>query len=217
MLTSEIIELFENLIDDSPDADYELDLVCHAKDAIEGERDWEFLKKIDSSKTWAASDDYTTAHALPTDFVEPVALYVGTEYQPYTPVPFEQRQLYKDSSRRYYIDYANNNLHLCGSTSEAKTLYLCYIYQTDDLTLTTSPVWPARFHKLLAFYMAGVHLGAVDSDDIAARLAPNNKVEYLMIRKNFVDWDARCKAHAMNYSASDGSIDYTNAPNVVDL
>lgn len=217
MLTSAIITFFESLIDDSPDSDYELTLANHVKDVIEGERDWEFLKKIDATKTWAVSDDYTTAHALPTDFVEPVVLYVGTEYQPYMPIPFEQRQLYKDSSRRYYIDYQSKNLYLCGSTSEAKTLYLCYIYQTDDLTTATSPVWLAKFHKLLAFYMAAVHLGAVDSDDIARVLAPNNKIEYLMLRKNMIDHDARCKAHSINYSASDGSIDYSNAPNVVDL
>jgi len=215
MTSQEIKTFVESLVDDSLDETYFLNVLNGAKDAIEGERDWEFLKKVDSSKTWATTDDYTTAHALQTDFVEPVALYVGSEYEPYIPVPFEMRQYFKDSPKRYYIDYQSKNLYLCGSTSEAKTLYLCYIYQTDDLTLTTSPVWPARFHKLLAYYVAGIHMGAVDSDDIARILAPNQKVEYLLIRKNMVDHDARCKAHSLNYSSTPERLDVEHIPDVV--
>ena len=76
MTGQEIITLFRAIIDeDSLDADYELDLLNTAKDALEGDREWEFLKKLDiTTFDWIGSDTYLTSHTLPTDFMSPVTI-----------------------------------------------------------------------------------------------------------------------------------------------
>lgn len=212
-----IKDLFRAIVDDTPDSTYEDNLLQQAKMLIEGERDWEILKKIDTTKTWATSDTYLTTKALPTDFFSPRSLYVENYRNPFIAVPLEHREQYKDISGRYYIDHGNAVYGLCGNTSEARTLTLVYTYMTDDIGASTSPVWPAPFHRLLPYYMAGLHQGGTDWDSISARMAPVNTSEAARIRRNMIEWDMRLKMHSMNARSQPTDVVYTGQDDVVDI
>ena len=197
--------MINSLVDDTLDQTHLVNLLNAADGLISGERDWEKLKAIDSSKTWISSDTYTTTKALPTDFFAPYKLYVQGETRPWPAIGLADRERYKDIFGRWYIDFANDTFSLCGVTGSTRILYLVYLKTTTLWTVATlgsvSPWYPARFHPLLAFYVAGLHLGGVDSDDIAARMSPVNRNEFLALKKAMIAWDARLKMHTMNYAA----------------
>ena len=111
MTGSEIKTLFEELVDDSLSSDtifYQLMNTTMHK--IETEMDLQILKKIDGSNTALSGSTYLTPITLPTDFWEMITLYIRT--LEYVEIPFEQRELYKDTGRYYYIDYSTNKLYL---------------------------------------------------------------------------------------------------------
>lgn len=219
MTGEELITAIGSLVDDDPDESELIFLLNAAKNMLEGERDWMFLRAIDSSKTWATSDTYLTTKALPSDFVSPRKLYLSTNTRPMTAISLEDRERYKDIYGRYYIDYANNVFALCGVTSQSATIYLSYKKSSTDWTennLTTlSPSFPSVYHPILAFYAAGIHLGGIDADDIAARMAPVHGNQFNAMRKNMRLWDAKLASHAMNNVASQPDVIAGTRPDVV--
>jgi len=202
MTGQEIYDFLENILDESIDTDLFTTLLNVAKDNVEEDRDWEVLKAFDSSKTASPSDTYLTAKALPSDFRRPMdKLYVGIDLL-YKPIPFEDRYIYRNRNGFFYIDYANNNFYIIGSPSSSQAINMPYIKTTDELTLANSWGFPARFHKLLGFMIAGYYTAGVDVDDIYARMSNEHKLTAELIKKNLVDWDSRLKLNAMDNSSS---------------
>lgn len=150
MTGKDIKEMFEGLVDDSSTIDDDLayQLMNFVKDKIELLRDWEFLKKVDTSKTAT-----TSAILLPSDFLSPLWIYIGEDSTPYTEIPFEQARSFQYNSHRFYIDHRNQNYYLLSSDASG-TIYFNYLGMTDDITENTSPIWPAKFHKLIPILMA---------------------------------------------------------------
>ena len=214
MTGAQIITLFQNIVDDNVDDDFELDLLNNAKNELEMERDWEFLKYMDTSLTWAVSDVYTTAHTLPSGFLKIVSVYLSGHLHPWVGVMMEHRERFKDLWGRYFIDYRQSNLHLCGVTGQSRTITLCYIKATDDLTTATSWAFPAKLHRMLAFKMAEIYQGGVDYDDIAARMGTKNFAQYQILKRLAENWDADLKAAAMNYQSATPGIDVSKIPDV---
>lgn len=210
MTGDEIKTMIEGLIDDDLDDTEFVNLMNAVEGLIAGERHWKKLTAIDSSKTWTSSDSYTSTKALPTDFFEPIKLYVQGEQRPWPAIAFEDRERYKDIFGRWYIDYANDVFGLCGVTGSTRTLYLAYIKTVTVWTIANytsqSPWMPARFHPLWAYYGAGIHLGGVDADDLASKMAAVHADQFRAFRKMAIAWDSRLKAHAMNYSARQPNI-----------
>jgi len=187
MTGQEIITMFEGLIDDTLDADLELQLLNNAKDKIEGERDWEFLKKLDSSKSATSS-----AIDLPTDYVRTLNIFVDTTR--YHQIPMEQKPVFVNSALRWYLDSANNHFYLLGSNPTG-TVNHYYIYQTPDITTGTSPVWPAKFHKLLAFEMAELYF-AIDQGERGFSWDDKFAVQKELLRRSMIGWDAQLQRRA---------------------
>lgn len=204
MTGQKIIEFFRNIVDDQPDADLEIDLLNHAKDLVEGLRDWEILKKVNTSLSASSSDTYTTAKGLPSDFLRPVTVYVGD--QEHEGVPFEHRELYKNSGLRHYIDYLNNNLFIIGAPGSTQTINLFYIHKTTDWTSNNlsslSPIWPSKYHKILAFIMAEVFGGAIDVDQIQAGQIPMRNKQGELLLNGMINWDTKLKLSAMARSSA---------------
>lgn len=217
MTGQQIVEMFRAIVDDQPDSDYEDNLMQHAKDLVESERDWEMLKKVDTSKTWLSSDTYLTTKALPTDFFAPRSLWVTGYDIPFRPVPLENILRFRDISGRWSLDLANNVYRLMGNTSETRTISFVYTYATAAILTATSPVWPARFHKLIPFYMAGIHQGGTDWDAISAHMSPANRGEASLTRAAMVSWDSRLKLNSMNGKVGETPFDIASQPNVVDI
>lgn len=215
MTTNEIKSMFERLIDDTVSDDLALDLANTAKDAIETERDWEILLSSDTSNTTTVGNTFETAIALPTDFSNVVDIFVGDYRQ--LPIPFEHQRRWKDSQARYFIDYKNNNLYLCGTVSTSETIYIYYLYETDALTLTTSPVWPARFHKLIAYKMADIYLSGVDADDLTRQQYVHHKIQADNLYKQMVRYDTELKLNKMGNSTAPQGYGNVYRDDVVDF
>lgn len=198
MTGQQILDKFTNIIGDELDQDFALQLANDAKNSIETELQLEITKKLNSSGFTTAGQTYATAEALPSDFFLPLTIYVGTE--PYTPVPFEQQIFYRDTAGRYWIDLANDQYYLCGTQGSAQTIYFFYQKETDDITVSTSPVWPTRFHSLIPYEMARKYF-AIDQIEKSRSWTPEMQVFYQEIKRQIQDWDAKLKLNAMDYSA----------------
>lgn len=192
MTGSELKEFTESVLDGLElDETFYYQLLNIAKTKLEGMRVWQYLKKVNSSNSASSS-----AITLPTDCAEDYKVMVGTS-QEYFPVPFEEQFKYRNSANRYYIDWANGQYYLLG-TIRPGTIYFFYKRFTDDITSNTSPVFPARYHALLAFYVAGYYQSGVDSDDIFARMSPENKMAAMELQRAMMAWDTSLALRAQN-------------------
>jgi hypothetical protein len=185
MIGSEIITMFAQIIDqegNNPlDETFVYQLLNTAKSKLEDLTDWEYLKK-----KWTIS---TTT--LPTDFNEPIKLICDKDYVPLH--PFEDYEFYDDG---YYIDYANGTINAI-DTYPAPVI-LTYKRLTDDITDTTSPAFPTRFHPILAYEMAFIYQAGIDGDDLNLRMSAEHKIQHAEIKKLMLSWDADLKAKNMN-------------------
>jgi hypothetical protein len=198
-----IIDKFENLISDSLDADFTLQLANDAMHEIEEEVRPEGLKAVDTSNSTTAGQTYTTAFDLPTDFFLPAPfIYVGSER--YYQIPFERAVEYRDTTGFYYIDTANAEFHLCGTQTSSQTITFPYFYATADLVITpspTSPAWPAQFHSLIPLRMAEMYF-AIDGGE-RGRSWDDQFGKYYQQRLNrFKDYDAKLKLAGMDRSSA---------------
>lgn len=198
MTGQQLIDKFHNYVSDKLDSDFELQLVNDAKNAIETELQLEITKKLNSSGSTSAGQTYTTSRALPSDFLLPLTIYVGTE--PYTPVPFEHQQFYRDGAGRYWIDLANDVYYLSGAQGSAQTIYFYYQRETDDLTTSTSPIWPTRFHSLIPLEMARIYW-QIDQGEKNRAWTLEYQAEYVRWKRLMQDWDHKLKLNALDNSA----------------
>jgi len=202
-MTGQNLKTFlESLIDKVIDDDLALNLINTAKDKAEGERNWEFLKKSGSPtpSTTTIGGTYTTAYTLPTDFGHEIKIYVGDNEV--FPITQEEAIRYKGIDRRYFIDMANKYLYFTGTIATSETITIIYVIFTDDLTLLTSPVWPARFQKIIAYEAAQIYLSGIDTDDLSARMYPFLKQQGDLLKDNMIEWDMNRKLKAIDNSSA---------------
>ena len=193
MTGSELKELSENILDGvTIDTDFYYQLLNIAKTKLEEQRLWQYLKKLNDSNT-ASSSPIT----LPTDFAEEYKVMVGSNFE-YTPVPFEEQQNFRNSSGHFYIDWSALTINLLGASIPSQTLYLFYKRFTPDIAAGTSPVFPDRFHPILAYYVAAYYQGGVDSDDVFARMSPENKLAALELERAMKQWDSSIAMRSIN-------------------
>ena len=166
MTTAEIISLFELKVDDSTELSEaeELSLANDIYNDICDDRDWEFLKD-----EWTFTTDGTDSVDLPDNFSYLIANYNYTENNasnemntagnivliddsPYKVVNFSDRKKY--SGPYCYIDLANDVLKFVTAPSSGLSGSTDYITIPEELEVATSPVFPARFHKMIAYGMA---------------------------------------------------------------
>lgn len=203
----ELKELSENILDGlTIDDDFYYQLLNIAKTKLEEQRLWQYLKKLDSSNIASSSPV-----SLPSDFAEDYKVTVGTNFE-YHPVPFEEQHVYATSSGRYVIDWSALTLKILGSNIPSQTLYLFYKRFTPSITESTSPVFPERFHPLLAYYVAGYYQAGVDSDDIFSRMAPENRLAALELERAMKQWDS-----SIAMRAQDNTIGFANSQHDVPL
>jgi hypothetical protein len=205
-------ELAESILDGQTlDQDFFLQLANIAKNKLEGERLWQYLKKLDDTQSASSGNNYNSAKTLPTDFALDYLVEVGTGFVEQTPVRFEEQHKYRQSANRYYIDLANNSFYILGP-SNGGTIYFFYKRTTPDITMVSEPVFPERFHPILAYMVAGYYQAGVDSDDIYARMSPENKTAALEIKASMIQWDTD-----LALRAQDGQIGVAGSAPGIDL
>lgn len=198
MLASAIKTMAEEILGgDTIDETFFLNVLNSVKDRLEDERPWMYLRKLNSSLTASVGNNYSTSKALPTDWRRTYKMLVGTDLL-LVQKPFDEQHIYRNHSGYFVIDVANSVYYILGNISRADTIYHYYIRTTPELTISDSPVFPERFHKLLAFEVAGyIQLGQ-DADDIFARMAPENKAQAIAIKNSMLSWDNQLQGDAQN-------------------
>ncbi len=207
MTGEDLKSLSENILDGLViDDTFYYQLLNIAKTKLEEQRLWQYLKKVDSSHTASSTPINLDAFG---DFAEEYKIMVGTNHE-YTPVPFENQQSFRNSSGRYYIDWANLTLNLLGVNIPSQTLYIFYKRFTPDITEITSPIFPKRFHPILAYYVAAYYQAGIDSDDIFARMSPENKLAAMELERAMKQWDTsiafRSQDNRIGVAGSDNDI-----------
>lgn len=190
----QIIDQFENYVDDSLDGDLELQLVNDAKDEIEDELDLYICKKVDITHSTTVGQIYTTAVALPAKFLNFSKKYILVGTQKFYGIALEDKLRYKDTPGYFYYDPADG-IHLCGTQNSVQVISIPYKEATSDLTLSTSPVWPARFHGLIAMQMAFMFY-PIDGGDKSRSWTPEWLTLFERKKMRMIDWDARLKLTA---------------------
>lgn len=201
MTGEELVTKFESIIDDSLDDTLTYQLLNMAKDEVEDERPWEFLKKLSEAASRSVGDTYQTTKTLPADFRLPLedGVYVGEEETPYLQVPFETHILHKNMAGRYFIDLANSQFRFTGNCTTGGVIHFFYIKTTDEVEEDTSPVWPDRFHRIIPLRMAKLYW-AIDQGDKSRAWDDRWAAEHDLILKRMVNWDAKLKEAAYKNS-----------------
>lgn len=217
MTNQEILTQFESLVGDSLDQTLEIQLANNAKNKLETELQLEILKKLDTSNTSVVGGTYTTPYNLPADFLMPLdKIYVGST--PRRQIPMERRELYKDSGLFFYIDFANNKFYLTGTVAVPETITLPYTYATTDITAgtltSTTIVWPARFHSLIAYEMAFMWF-AIDQGEKFRSFSQEWQQAYQDLKNSFIAWDQRLKLSAISSQAPYGQTGHIPTENTI--
>ena len=191
MIVSKIIEKFELYVDDGTELSStdELDLLNQKYQEVCSQRPWEFLKKAYSGAING------TSIALPTDFQyiletevnELVGKFVFVGERYFKVVPFSDRKQHENTSGYCWINIASNLLEF--SETVSGTLEYDYIYTPATLVSTDEPIFPERFHYILAHLMA-VDDYMIQQFDKARSYAAENtaKAENLLRQMEF--WNA---------------------------
>lgn len=148
----------------------ELSLANNILQDIYAERPWEFLKKSATGTITVSAG--VASITLPADFASLIenaektdntqtidnnavakVVYVGTNYTPYQIVNWSDRRQVRTSSGYAYLDIVNNKIVFTTVPTEL-TYEFDYIYNPADITLSTSPIMPSRFHQLIPQLMA---------------------------------------------------------------
>jgi hypothetical protein len=167
------------------------------KNIKEEKRDWVMLRKLDDSQSVSAGNNYASDKTIPADERREYKVMLGIDTE-LIPVGFEEQHIYRNSSHRYYNDIATGKWYVLGNVGRADTLYRFYIKTTDDITDTTSPVWPSRFHPILAFSVASYYMNGVDFDDVHSQISPENKQMASDLYKAMETWDMGLQARAQD-------------------
>lgn len=217
--------MFEALVDDGLDATLEAQLMNQAKDILEGERDWQYLKAIDQTQVFNSGDTYLTFHPLPAQFGRPSSygIYVGTDQIPYVLIPFEQAVRWKDVTHRYYLDMANNQYAICGSSNPGGTIAFQYIKFTLPLApasggqpagTVNQPSMPVRFRALLVYYMA-IQYWAIDQGDKSRAWDDRWEKYFADLHDAMVLWDEMLATQGRQNAYL--PIDLDAYPNIIDI
>lgn len=202
MIGSEFLTKFELYIDDTTELSSveEYGVLNKRYRFVLNDRPWEFLKK-EATGTTSTSVPYVS---LPSDFAYAVAdgnhstsdyeartpiVFVGTALRPYKIVSWSDRRQYKDNDNYCYIDIANERLYFTKQPTSAETYSFDYIYNPDDITANTSPVFPARFHDMLYHGMC-VDDFIIQQSDKAKSYASENLASHDAILEQMRYWNS---------------------------
>ena len=213
---TELQDFFHGLIDDSLDEDLELALANSAKDEIENEADWEALKDVDETQSSSSSDTYNTGpKTLPATYLHTIALYVGGDRQPYLQIPFEKREQFQNSAKRWYLNLKNSRYYIA-ATGVSGTHHHFFIARSADIDAASTTLWafPTRYNKLIGYRMAKLFY-AVDRGEKSRAWDDRWAAEESILHDGLVRWDWRVKGKS--HANAQAGIDIDSLPDAVSL
>jgi len=204
MLGSALKTIVDSLTNDSMGDTAFYAMLNAAKDATEGERNWEFLKKLDTTKTLSAGATSSTTFALPTDFGIPLRVSVGSESSHRSLISQGDSRILRDESGSWFIDWINSTYSFTGTEGTGGTVYLLYTRFSPDIISSTSPVWPDRFHRSLAYDVAKQWFYQ-NAGERQFNWSGEMAAEARRLHDAMVTWDERLKSLSINNSPVDMS------------
>lgn len=189
----QIIDKANNLIDDEFEAgdDFALDEANEAKDEIEAELKLYICQALDETNSTSNGQTYATAISMPSKFLNFAKPYIYVGGVKFFGVPLQDKAKWKDAAYRFWYD-PSDGIHLSGIQNASQLISIPYIKSTPDLTLSTSPIWPSQFHKLIPMKMA-IEFFPIDQGDKAQSWEPEWLGLYQRLLDRFADWDAKMK------------------------
>lgn len=203
MITSEIITKFELQVDDSTELSSaeELDLANKIYQQVCSFRPWEFLKTtatgsivsgeitLPTNFAYLANNYQSTDSSVATESqTAPKVVFVGTNLDPYRVINFSDRRQYANQNV-CYIDPSDSKIKFIDTTLSS-TYEFDYIKVPDDLTLATSPIFPARFHDIIAYGMASDDY-VIQQSDLSKGLMQANMKKYQDTLNDMSYWHAQ--------------------------
>ena len=204
MTGQEIIDNFETYVDDSSELSpvQELALLNKVYRIVLNQRPWEFLKK-----EFVGTSNGTTSIDLPADFAYMVpnmnytdnsyetegygtSILLGTTRSPYKMVNWSDRNQYQNNSGVCWINIRTMKLEFGVAPATGQALQFDYIYNPDDITLLSSPVFPSRFHDILYHRMA-VDESIIELFPKAQSYAVENMDYYRSYLKDMAYWNSQ--------------------------
>lgn len=197
MTGTELIAKFNLQVDDSSElSDAEtLELLNDVYQEVQDDRDWEWLR-VTQTGTTSTTVPYI---ALPSDFKKLAVnkdnlsvIFVGTDYQEYTVVAYQQRREHIDQDGFCYIDIPNQRLYFTKQPTSALAVEYDYIKIATAILAATEPLFRDGFHKILAFG-AGAKFNSIELSDKATSYRSENIAAYNDILSSLRLEDAQIK------------------------
>lgn len=204
MTATEIIAMFELYVDDTTELSTaeELALLNRVYQQVCDDRPWEFLKK-EGSGTMAS----TTTIAVPSDFgyfvenrgytdnstvpdynAKPTGILInGTKWLQI--IDWSTRRQYANQDGYAYYDARLGTITTTYAQPSGATYSFDYKYVPSDLTAGQSPVFPSRFHPMVAYAMA-VDDMVIQLFDKARSYAAENNAKYVSYLARMAQWNA---------------------------
>lgn len=194
MTGNEILTTFETFVGDALDPSIELSLANQARTEIETELRLQCSKKLDTSQTVQSGSTYTTAYTLVADILVPVGPIIYVDETPYTGIPFEQREIYKDRGEFWYVNLNAGTFHLCGTPQAGETITFPYITKGTDIAADGSTVlkYPSGLHIIVPMHMARIWF-AIDAGEKGRSWLPEWEAFYQRTKNAIIDWDHQWK------------------------
>lgn len=201
MTPAQILQQFENYIDDELDEDHAYQLMTQAKNKLEMRLKPIILHDVDTSQTANIGDGYLNMKTLATNVRMMLNLTVGRFN--FKQIPFIRREQWRDSARRYYIDWKNRQFAFTGVMGLSGPINQFFLTKTADITVADEDsasiiVWPSEFHGLIPFEMAEIFQANIDPDEISFRMSPQQRLQKQEIEDAFVAWDTDIKLQSMD-------------------
>lgn len=217
MTNTEILTTFETFVGDALDQTIELALANQARMEIDLELKPRCALRLDTSNTTVAGQTYTTSEALPTDILTPAGTIIYVGDVPYTGVPFEHRERYKNRANFWYADQYNSVFYLTGTQASAQTITFPYITKGTDIANDTSTVlkYPSGLHIIVPMHMARTWF-AIDAGEKGRSWLPEWEVFYQKTKRALISWDQAWKLASIGESTPYGE-SYQPGENNIDL
>ena len=204
MTSAEIIALFELYVDDTIELSTaeELALLNRVYQAVLDDRAWEFLKKeasgaMATTTTITAPSDfahflenrsYTDNSEVPDYNSTPTGILVnGTKWLKV--IDWSTRRQYANQDGYAYYDARLGTITTTYAQPNSATYSFDYKMVAPDLLIGTSPVFPSRFHPMLAYAMA-VDDMIIQIFDKARSYAGENNAKYRNQLAQMAVWNA---------------------------
>lgn len=203
MTRDEMLSLTNSILsDDIADEVFDA-LLDTTQEYIEGQRPWMILRKTDSSQVVLGGTSISTKYNLPSSFDRwyedfPVQLVNAAAPQsvyPLREVPIARKFVEQFNPWKFFCDYSDNALYLCGAQIAGLTIFQFYIYTPPRIsqkvgdTYPNEWVFPEKYHKIIPWLCAAFNKNGVDYDPLNAQQATEDEKIVLKMWDSMTKWD----------------------------